>query len=70
MVKIATLPYYRLYQFNTIRPLKKIADFANEAPPDPIKIAQALATWRIRKLAELQFITIAVSSFSIRNFRN
>ncbi|KAH6633379.1 hypothetical protein C7974DRAFT_170392 [Boeremia exigua] len=59
MVRIATLPYYRLYQFNTIRPIEKIAEFASEQPPDSTKIAQALATWRGRKLAELQFITIA-----------
>lgn len=67
MVKLATLPYYRLYQFNTIRPLQKIADFASEAPPDSGKITQAIATWRARKLAELQFITIAVSFMSTRN---
>lgn len=64
MVKVATLPYYRLYQFNTIRPLEFIAKFASESQPDEAKIAQAIATWRARKLAELHFITIAVSSDS------
>lgn len=62
MVQLATLPYYRLYQFNTIRPIEKIAAFASEDLPDSTKIAQALAIWRGRKLAELQFISIAVSS--------
>ncbi|KAJ8114816.1 hypothetical protein OPT61_g3396 [Boeremia exigua] len=59
LVKFWTLPYYRLYQFNTIQPIKKIAAFASEPLQDSTKIAQALATWRQRKLAELQFITIA-----------
>lgn len=61
MVKTATLPYYRLYQFNTTRPIERIAAMASEPVPDSTKIAHALATWRGRKLAELQFITIAVS---------
>lgn len=62
IVRIATLPYYRLYQFNTFKPIEKIAEFASEAQPDAARIAQALGTWRTRKLAELQFITVAVSS--------
>jgi hypothetical protein len=60
LVRIATLPYYRLYHFNTVSPLEKIALLASMSPPEDPKILRAVSFWRTRKLAELQFITIAV----------
>jgi hypothetical protein len=60
LVRIATLPYYRLYHFNTVSPLEKIALLASMSLPDNTKILRAVSFWRARKLIELQFITIAV----------
>jgi hypothetical protein len=59
-VRVATLPYYRLYHFNTAQPLEKIAKIASESPFDSSRLLGAMAFWRARKLAELQFISIAV----------
>ncbi|KAF1851255.1 uncharacterized protein K460DRAFT_382724 [Cucurbitaria berberidis CBS 394.84] len=58
-VRIATLPYYRLYHFNTIDPLKNIATLASESPPNAKTLQRAVSSWRSRKLGELQFITIS-----------
>ncbi|KAL6171040.1 hypothetical protein ACJQWK_03985 [Exserohilum turcicum] len=58
-VKIATLPYYRLYHFNTIDPLQKLADLASETPLTTQRFQRALSSWRARKLSELQFTTIS-----------
>ncbi|KZM24238.1 hypothetical protein ST47_g4621 [Ascochyta rabiei] len=54
-----TLPYYRLYYFNTSAPLERIAILASESPLDTAKVLRAISSWRARKLAELQFITIS-----------
>jgi hypothetical protein len=59
-VKIMTLPYYRLYYFNTTAPLERIALLASESPLDTAKVLRAISSWRARKLTELQFITISV----------
>ena len=59
-VKIMTLPYYRLYYFNTTAPLERIALLASGSPLDTAKVLRAISSWRARKLAELQFITISV----------
>jgi hypothetical protein len=58
---MTTLPYYRLYHFNTIEPLEKIAKLASQTPTDSKKLLRAISSWRSRKLSELQFITISVS---------
>src|SRR4051812_21795602 len=63
-VRVATLPYYRLYHFNTIDPLRKIAAIASESSPSDKRLLRAIASWRQRKLSELQFITLSVSSNS------
>ncbi|KAF1930022.1 uncharacterized protein M421DRAFT_383171 [Didymella exigua CBS 183.55] len=60
-VRFMTLPYYRLYYFNTSAPLARIAALASEQPLDTAKVMKAISSWRVRKLTELQFITIAVS---------
>jgi hypothetical protein len=59
-VRIGTLPYYRLYQFNTRDPISKIAVIASEQPGS-FRLLYAVTLWRARKLTELQFISIAVS---------
>lgn len=61
LVRMATLPYYRLYHFNTIDPLRKIAELASDSPTNCKNLLKAIALWRARKLSELQFITISVS---------
>jgi hypothetical protein len=58
--KVMTLPYYRLYYFNTVAPIERIATLASQSPLDTRKVLRAIASWRARKLAELQFITISV----------
>jgi hypothetical protein len=58
-VRIGTLPYYRLYQFNTKGPIAKIAVIASEQPKS-FRLVYAVTLWRARKLTELQFISIAV----------
>ncbi|KAF2450957.1 hypothetical protein P171DRAFT_427223 [Karstenula rhodostoma CBS 690.94] len=59
LVHIATLPYYRLYQFNTRSPMRNIAKLASETPPDDAKLLRALLSWRSRKISELQFTTVS-----------
>jgi hypothetical protein len=59
-IRLATLPYYRLYHFNTVDPLEKIAILASRPSPDFRKLSRTVASWRARKLSELQFIIIAV----------
>ncbi|KAF2849950.1 hypothetical protein T440DRAFT_468999 [Plenodomus tracheiphilus IPT5] len=59
LVRMATLPYYRLYSFNTIAPLERIAKLQSESRSDSRTIRRAISSWRTRKLSELQFITIA-----------
>ncbi|KAF9700007.1 hypothetical protein EKO04_001392 [Ascochyta lentis] len=54
-----TLPYYRLYYFNTAAPLEQIATLASESPLNTAKVLRAISSWRTRKLSELQFITIS-----------
>ncbi|KAF2247983.1 hypothetical protein BU26DRAFT_393026, partial [Trematosphaeria pertusa] len=58
LIRIATLPYYRIYQFNAIGPLKRIATLATESQESP-KLLRAISRWRARKLTELQFISIS-----------
>lgn len=62
MVHIGTLPYYRLYQFNTVNPILRIA--ACTSQPDKFEnVLRLMVRWRTRKLAELHFISIAVGDF-------
>jgi hypothetical protein len=59
VVLIFTLPYYRNFHYNTIDPITRIA--ACTANPERFKkVVVLLSQWRMRKLAELQFISIAV----------
>ncbi|PVI05713.1 hypothetical protein DM02DRAFT_516181, partial [Periconia macrospinosa] len=55
---IATLPYYRFYRFNTAEPLTRIAELATRSP-ESIELYRSIGFWRERKLAELQFVSIA-----------
>jgi hypothetical protein len=59
-VRLGTLPYYRLYHFNTADPISKIASIASDHPRSP-RLLYAVTLWRARKFTELQFISIAVS---------
>lgn len=62
VVRVGTLPYYRLFYFNTVGVLQRIAIHGKEQ--NNFKILKRLITsWRERKLDELQFISIAVSPF-------
>ena len=60
LVNLATLPYYRIFQFNTYQPIILIAAYTS-SPGKTYKVLYHLDRWRTRKLSELQFISIAVS---------
>ncbi|OCL12312.1 hypothetical protein AOQ84DRAFT_263196, partial [Glonium stellatum] len=58
LVGLITLPYYRFFNFNTLRPIEDIARHTSEQNSLPIVLA-LLDRWRTRKRNELDFITIA-----------
>lgn len=58
-IHLVTLPYYRFFQFNTTKPIFRLAVCASN-PNQSSKLIYLIAHWRTRKLAELQFISIAV----------
>jgi hypothetical protein len=62
-VYIGTLPYYRLYQFNTVNPILQIAASTSQ-PGRSQNVLRLVVRWRTRKLAELHFISIAVGHLS------
>ena len=59
-VNLATLPYYRMFQFYTYQPIILIAAYTS-SPEKSYKVLYHLDRWRTRKLSELQFVSIAVS---------
>ena len=61
-----TLPYYRYFQVNTLSPIQRISKYAS-LPDEQDTVSRLLVRWRTRKLEELRFITIAVSSASGNN---
>ena len=60
VVSLGTFPYYRMFRFNTLQPILLIAAYTLQ-PLQHEKLLYNLDHWRTRKLAELQFISIAVS---------
>lgn len=58
LVNLATLPYYRMFQFYTYQPIILIAAYTS-SPGKTYKVLYHLDRWRTRKLSELQFISIA-----------
>jgi len=60
IVRIGTLPYYRLFDFNTLRPIELIASCTRRSL-NPTKLLSLIDLWKRRKRAELQFVSIAVS---------
>lgn len=54
-----TLPYYRFFRENALRPILSIAESVETGLEDE-GIRQILASWRERKLYELYFVQIAV----------
>ena len=60
IVKIGTFPYYRFFYFNTLGVIQRVALYSNRRNDFPI-LVRLLKRWRERKLAEAQFISIAVS---------
>ena len=59
LVYIATLPYYRFFRSNTLKPIVHIAQYTSKGP-QVSTLAGLLAKWRSRKLSELHFISVAV----------
>ena len=56
---ILTLPYYRYFQVNTLSPIQRMSKAAS-LPDERATLSRLLTRWRVRKLEELRFITIAV----------
>lgn len=54
-----TLPYYRFFRENTLRPILSNAESVETGLEDE-GIRQMLASWRERKLYELYFVQVAV----------
>ena len=66
MLWACTLPYYRIFHFNTLDPIQRIAAYTQQ--PDAIdRLSISLSKWRSRKITELQFISVAVWISSILN---
>ena len=59
-MKVGTFPYYRLFQFNTLRPIQLIANCTRQ-PSESNKLLFLIHRWKRRKREELQFVSIAVS---------
>lgn len=55
----ATIPYYRYFEFNTLGPIRRLAD-CNSHPDKQNNLVAILIQWRERKTYELQFVSIAV----------
>ena len=64
LIHLVTLPYYRFFQFNTIKPIYRLAACASN-PGQTKRLLRLIVHWRTRKLAELQFISIAVGTSSL-----
>lgn len=61
---LATLPYQRLYIYNTVRPAQEIEEVANldtEVAENRKAQLAAIAAWRTGKRDELSFVAVAVS---------
>ncbi|KAL8746583.1 MAG: hypothetical protein Q9190_001427 [Brigantiaea leucoxantha] len=58
LIVFGTLPYYRLFNFNTLQPILSIAASTRE-PVTSRHLVRLMTRWRTRKLAELQFISLA-----------
>ncbi|KAG8531349.1 uncharacterized protein KY384_002978 [Bacidia gigantensis] len=58
LVSLATFPYYRIFRGNTLKPIQLIASYTGQ-PNQIKKILYHLNHWQARKIAELQFISIA-----------
>ncbi|KAN0120313.1 hypothetical protein V8E51_002521 [Hyaloscypha variabilis] len=59
LVKLITLPYYRFFNFNTLKPIQHIGQLTVQRESHTVILA-SLTRWRERKVEELQFISIAV----------
>ena len=69
LAHLITLPYYRFFRQNTLIPIQSIAR-AIENGQDDFTILKILGRWKERKLYELHFIQIAVSSGPCPGFPN
>jgi len=56
LVFIATSPYFRIFNRNTRRPLKELAETTDET-----RIKEFLLRWTVLKLREAQYVQVAVS---------
>lgn len=62
VVHIGTSPYYRLFNFNTLRPIKLIA-LCTQRAFEPNRLLSLIDLWKRRKRAELQFVSLSVSQY-------
>ena len=57
---LITFPYYHIFRFNTSQPIHLIAYYSSQ-PDQTHKLLYHIDRWRLRKLQELQYTSIAVS---------
>ena len=58
-IHVVTFLYYRLFHFNTLQPIRRIAHCTSD-PRQTGRLVRLLVLWRTRKVIELQYISIAV----------
>jgi len=58
LVKLITLPYYRFFNFGTLKPIEQIGQQTVQREKHSVIIG-SLTRWRERKIDEVQFISIA-----------
>ena len=64
VVTIGTFPYYRIFHFNNLQPIRLIAFYGSQSD-EQSKLIHHIGRWRAIKLQELQFISIAVRQDSL-----
>jgi len=60
IVHIGTFPYYRLFNFNTLRPIELIA-LCTRRSFELNRLLCLIDLWKRRKRTELQYVSLSVS---------
>ena len=60
LMHVGTFPYYRIFHFNTFRPIQLIA-ICTQQSSEVNRLLFLIHRWKRRKREELQFVSIAVS---------
>ena len=58
IIRASTLPYYRVFHFNTLDPVLRMASASK--CDKPRVLLKLVSRWRSQKVLELQFVSLAV----------